>query len=87
MTEHSGLPVSGYKPQSDDKVAMVNVNKALEERVLRQLDAMRDSTACDQRMVSIAYTGIQEAFMWANRAVFQPGRVALPEDAQQDAAA
>jgi hypothetical protein len=82
MTEHSGLPVSGYKPQSDERVALVNENKALEERVLRQLDAMRDwNNAFDQRMVSIAYTGIQEAFMWANRAVFQPGRVKLPEDA------
>ncbi len=80
MPEHTGLPVSGYKPQTDDKVALVNVNKALEERVLRQLDAMKARTDCDQRMVSIAYTGIQEAFMWANRAVFQPGRVALPED-------
>lgn len=81
MVEHSGLPVSGYKPQSDDKVAFVNENKALEERVLRQLDAMKGNAAFDQRMVSIAYTGIQEAFMWANRAVFQPGRVKLPEDA------
>lgn len=80
MTEHSGLPVSGYKPQSDDKVSLVNVNKALEERVLRQLDFMKGSAELDQRMVSIAYTGIQEAFMWANRAVFQPGRVLLPED-------
>jgi len=82
MAEHSGLPVSGYKPQSDDKVAFVNENKALEERVLRQLDAMKGNIAFDQRMVSIAYTGIQEAFMWANRAVFQPGRVKLPEDAE-----
>lgn len=85
MAEHNGLPVSGYKPQSDDKVAVVNVNKALEERVLRQLDAMKGNIAYDQRMVSIAYTGIQEAFMWANRAVFQPGRVMLPEDAESAA--
>lgn len=81
MVEHSGLPVSGYKPQSDDKVAFVNENKALEERVLRQLEAMKGNAAFDQRMVSIAYTCIQTAFMWANRAVFQPGRVKLPEDA------
>lgn len=80
MTEHTGLPVSGYVAQSDDKVAVVNVNKAFEERVLRQLDAMRTNPAFDQRMVSIAYTGIQEAFMWANRAVFQPTRISLPED-------
>ena len=80
MTEHTGLPVSGYVAQSDDKVAVVNVNKSLEERVLRQLDSMRGNIAYDQRMVSIAFTGIQEAFMWANRAVFQPTRISLPED-------
>lgn len=82
MTEHNGLPVAGYKPQSEDKVAFVNANKALEERVLRQLDVMKANPAFDQRMVAIAYTGIQEAFMWANRAVFQPGRVKLPEDVE-----
>lgn len=86
MAEHNGLPVSGYKPQTDDKVSFVNENKALEERVLRQLDAMKGNIAYDQRMVSIAYTCIQEAFMWANRAVFQPGRVVLPEDNEQSAA-
>lgn len=87
MTQYSGLPVSGYKPQSDDKVALVNENKALEERVLRQFDKMRADNSLDQRMVSIAFTGIQEAFMWANRAVFQPGRVSLPEDNPNSAAA
>jgi hypothetical protein len=85
MTEHTGLPVAGYVPQTDDKVAFVNENKALEERVLRQLDAMKGNIAFDQRMVSIAFTGIQEAFMWANRAVFQPTRVALPEDTKDAA--
>lgn len=82
MNTHHGLPVSGYVAQTDDKVAFVNENKALEERVLRQLDAMRANNAFDQRMVSIAFTGIQEAFMWANRAVFQPTRIKLPGDAE-----
>lgn len=82
-----GLPVRGYTSQSDDKVALVNANKELEERVLRQLDAMRANAACDQRMVSLAITGVQEAFMWANRAVFQPTRIALPGDETQGKAA
>lgn len=93
MTEHKGLPVAGYVPQSDDKVAVVNRNKILEERVLRQIDAMDkasldDAVAAgkgrpnlyDPRMIALARTGIQEAFMWLNRAVFQPTRVILPED-------
>lgn len=80
MTTHSGLPVAGYNPQSDDKVALVNVNKQIEERVMRQIDAMTGVAGIDQRMVAICRTKTQEAFMWLNRAVFQPGRVKLPED-------
>jgi len=80
MTTHAGLPVAGYQPQTDDKVQTVNRAKELEERVLRHLDALAADKSNDQRMVAIARTGIQEAFMWANRAVFQPSRVNLPED-------
>lgn len=80
MTEHKGLPVAGYMPQSDDKVATVNKNKELEERVLRQLDAMVADGSYDGRMLALGRTGIQEAFMWINRAVFQPTRIDLPED-------
>lgn len=79
MTKHSGLPVKGYVSQSDQKIALVNENKILEERLLRQLDRMREMKSVDQRMVSIAFTGIQEACMWMNRAVFQPTRIDLDE--------
>ncbi|QND53434.1 cyclic nucleotide-binding protein [Phyllobacterium sp. 628] len=94
MTEHKGLPVAGYKAQSDKAVALVNENKILEERCLRQIDAMNkhnmDAEAAgiaksgqyDPRMMALARTGIQEAFMWMNRAVFQPDRIKLPEDAE-----
>lgn len=80
MTDHKGLPVAGYVNQSDDKIAVVNVNKQLEERVLRQFEAMKGDGRFDQRMIAIAFTGVQEAFMWANRAVFQPTRVKLDGD-------
>lgn len=81
MTTHAGLPVAGYQPQADERVQIVNRAKELEERVLRHIDALAADKANDQRMVEIARTGIQEAFMWANRAVFQPSRIKLPEDA------
>lgn len=80
MTNHAGLPVAGYSPQSDDTVQTVNRAKELEERVLRHLDALAADAANDHALIAIARTGIQEAFMWANRAVFQPGRIKLPED-------
>jgi hypothetical protein len=81
MTQHAGLPVAGYVPQTDEKVQTVNRAKEIEERALRHLDDLKKRPDVDQRMVAIAFTGIQEAFMWANRAVFQPSRVKLPEDA------
>lgn len=92
MADNKGLPVAGYKDQSDAKVALVNENKILEERCLRQIDAMNKfnmaqedagigrSGQHDTRMMALARTGIQEAFMWLNRAVFQPSRIDLPED-------
>lgn len=39
--EHKPLPVSGYQPQSDAKVALVNRNKREEEQLLRYLDNLR----------------------------------------------
>jgi hypothetical protein len=72
------LPVKGYTPQSDYNVALVNNNKLVEELVQRQIDLHlynRDSSDIDQRMVALARTKAQEAFMWLNRAVFQPERL------------
>ena len=80
MTEHNGLPVAGYRPQGEDKVAAVNINKELEERLLRRIDALRAEGTHDGRMLALAFTGVQDACMWLNRAIFQPARVALPED-------
>jgi hypothetical protein len=75
VSEHTPLPVSGYTTQSAAKVALVNQNKRLEEMVLRQLDLMAVDLDLDQRWLAIGRTGIQNAFMAINRAVFQPGRI------------
>lgn len=91
MNDHAPLPVSGYKPQAQDKIDLVNGFKADEERLLRKLDALRDlgrptsdpfsSGAVDQRWLAIGRTDLEKAFMAINRSIFQPGRVQLPEDA------
>ena len=78
--KHEGLPVKGYVGQPQWKVDLVNENKVLEARVLRQIDTHRTHADVDQRMVALANTKVQEAFMWLNRAAFQPTRIALPED-------
>ena len=76
----NGLPVAGYQPQSERAVGMVNCNKRLEERLLRQMDRMAGDQQFDQRWLAIARTQIEQGFMALNRAIFRPGRVALPED-------
>lgn len=43
MTDHKGLPVAGYQPQSDAKVQLVNEFKADEERLLRKLEWLMDT--------------------------------------------
>ena len=79
MTDHAALPVSGYKPQTDDKVQLVNLNKGLEERVLLQLDALAKNTDVDPRWLAIGRTAIENGFMAVNRSVFKPSRATLKE--------
>lgn len=75
------LPVSGYKPQTQEKVDIVNGFKADEERLLRKLDYWKTQPDCDQRWLAIGRTQVEEAFMFINRSIFQPARAVLPEDA------
>lgn len=75
-----GLPVHGYQAQSDAKVATVNVNKKLEEEVLRQLDLLAADPEIDKRWLATGRTEIEKGFMAVNRSVFKPGRVPLDGD-------
>lgn len=78
--KHSGLPVAGYQPQGPEALIKVNTAKTLEEMVLRHLDRLAEDPAVDQRWLAVGRTQIEQGFMAANRAVFRPGRVRLPED-------
>jgi len=80
MTEHTPLPVAGYTSQSNDKVATVNINKQIEEQMLRRLDELKTQPDIDQRWLAIGRTDLEKAFMAINRAVFQPQRASLPGD-------
>lgn len=80
MTTHTGLPVAGYQAQSGANVDVVNEHKQAEERILRRIDTLMESGRYDKRWLAIARTDLEKGFMALNRAVFQPSRVALPED-------
>lgn len=82
-TQHDGLPIPGYRPQSDAALARVRTLKQAEERILRMFDALKafpPDSGIDHRWLSIATTHIEQGFMAANRAVFRPSRIDLPED-------
>lgn len=80
MPDHDGLPVPGYRPQSKRNITLVAAMKVAEERLLRTLDELAAEDGIDRRWLAIGRTSIEQGFMAVNRAVFQPGRVRLPED-------
>lgn len=82
MSEHSGLPVAGYQPQSSENVVLANEGKILEERYLRWLDKLRVTPGIDPRYVALAQTHVQTGAMFAIRSIFQPTRITLPEDSE-----
>jgi hypothetical protein len=89
MSQHQGLPVAGYKPQSQEKIDEANEIKQIEERLYRMLDRMHAeqidtdlSLRYDPRLVAIARTHLETGFMFMVKSIFQPARIALPEDKQ-----
>ena len=77
MAEHQPLPVSGYKPQSEETVALVNINKRQEELALRTLDDLAQRSDIDKRWLAIGRTHLEQAYMAINRSIFQPTRIDL----------
>jgi len=69
-----GLPVSGFVAQSHTNIATVNVNKYLEEAVLKQLDILALQDHIDKRWLAAGRTHLEIAFMCINRSVFKPER-------------
>jgi len=76
---HQPLPVKGYTPQSSTATDAVDANKVLEEQCLRQFDQLGADVRLepDPPSLALARTLLQEAFVWANRAVFKPKRIDL----------
>lgn len=76
-------PVKGYNDQPGFKLTIVNSFKELEERALRRLDEVAKNAepgSIDGRWYAIGRSHLEQGWMAINRAVFQPGRVELPED-------
>jgi len=79
MTEKlQGLPVQGYRPQSEEAVLIVNIMKATEEKLLRALDDLAERDDIDKDWLEIGRKQIEQGFMAVNRSVFRPARARLP---------
>ena len=81
--------VKGYTPLSDDAKELANEGKVLEERMMRWIDKVQKRHALMPKVegedppAALAQLGkraIQEGTMWVVRSIFQPQRIALPED-------
>ncbi len=75
MSDHKGLPVAGYNPQQQSSVNLVNINKKVEEKILRILDELATDASVDKRWLAIGRTDIEKGFMAVNRSIFKPSRV------------
>ena len=82
MTKIAGLPVSGYRPQSQAALDTVNAAKEMEEHVLRLLDEFAEDATLepDRRWLALGRSHIEQGFMAVNRSVFKPQRVAIAEE-------
>lgn len=49
----------------------------------QQGTALAEALKCDPRWLAVAKTHFEQGFMALNRAVFQPQRISLPEDAEK----
>ena len=68
----------------NSNVDQVNLNKMMEEDLLRRLDALRGIVQGPEahRWLAVGRTHIEQGFMAINRSIFLPGRVTLPSDVQ-----
>lgn len=74
--EYHGLPVDGYKStQSDEKINAVNLLKHAERQYAEAWKIVNRMDDVDKRCMALAKTNVQDATMWASRAVFGPDDV------------
>lgn len=77
MPEYNGLPIQGYRKQSQEAVDAVNEFKRLEEEFLRAVDRLKanPNIAEDGRWLAIGVTEVEKGFMAVNRSIFKPQRI------------
>lgn len=75
--------VNGFKATEERILRQLDAlsqARSLREQMRMALDETDDGATIDPRWLAKGRTALEEAFMFINRAIFQPGRVSLPKD-------
>lgn len=64
--------VTGYSAPSPEQIALVNKFKAHEKALGELFKEAKASGLIDPRTLAVGKTQAQTAYMWLNRAIFQP---------------
>lgn len=75
-----GLPVPGYRPQTEEALTIVRAMKHHEEKLLRALDDLAEMPEIDKRWLAMGRSDVEKGFMAINRSIMRPARVQFPED-------
>ena len=70
--ENQHRKIKGYRELSQGEIDGMNSVKALEKDALSLLDQLGDLPEVDQRRLAMAKTNIEQACMWAVKAVARP---------------
>lgn len=65
-------PIKGYSKLNEEQIGEMNVCKEAENLVGLLWWQLSEKPISDKRMLAIAKTKFQEAFMWMNRSIEQP---------------
>ena len=70
--ENQHRKIKGYRELSQAEIDGMNSVKALEKDALGLLDQLGDLPEVDHRRLAVAKTNIEQACMWAVKAVARP---------------
>jgi hypothetical protein len=73
-------PLRGYRTLSDGEKALIDQIKLMEQSVGDLWREVQRTPGTDGRMLALAKTGLQDAFMWWVRSVTKPRDVFVGEE-------
>ena len=73
--ENQHRAIAGYRELSEGEISAMNGLKEMERDALNLFDEVKTLAGYDPRYIAIATTNLEQAFMWAVRAIARPQRL------------